>query len=101
MQPQGEVDPLMHAQLDVGEAAVISLALRENIDVVLIDERKARKIARLVYGLKVIGTTRLLIESKRAGLIDNVEAVIHVMRQNGYWIHDNIVQFALRIAGEK
>jgi len=68
---------------------------------VLIDERKARKVARTVYGLQVIGTARLLVEAKREGIIDNVNKAVQEMRQGGYWIHDDIVEFVLREAGER
>jgi hypothetical protein len=39
-------DPLLKSLLDEGEAAVIQLAQALNIDQVLIDERKGRKVAR-------------------------------------------------------
>jgi predicted nucleic acid-binding protein len=47
-------DPLLSAVLDGGEAAVINLARHSGIDEVLIDERKGRKVAHSVYGLKVV-----------------------------------------------
>ena len=39
-----------------------TLAKSQNTDVVLIDEPKARKIARVVYGMQVIGSARVLYE---------------------------------------
>jgi predicted nucleic acid-binding protein len=69
-------------------------------DYVLIDERKARKIARSVYGLNVIGTARLLVEAKKNGLIDSVGDMIDKLRDGGYWIGDSIVQRMLKEAGE-
>ena len=46
-------DPLLITTLDAGEAAVIALSRELNPDLVLIDERKARKVARNIYGLRV------------------------------------------------
>jgi predicted nucleic acid-binding protein len=69
-------------------------------ETVLIDERKARKIARSIYGLDVIGSARLLVEAKRHGVLDSVATTLQAMRAQGYWIHDAIVQYALREAGE-
>ncbi len=63
--------------------------------------RRARKIARTVYGLNVLGTVRILLESKKAGLIEKVEDVLIAMRDNGYWIHEDIVDYALKTAGER
>jgi len=93
-------DPLLMTSLDPGEAAVILLARELNADFALIDERKARKIARTVYGLKVIGSAGILVEAKRQGLIDNVGSALQIMRDNGYRISDSIIDTALRKAGE-
>lgn len=101
IEPQSRIDPLLLAQLDQGEAAVITIALHKNNLATLIDERKARRIARTIYGLEVFGTVRVLLEAKKAGLIDNVSEILTIMRANGYWIHENIVEHALRKAGEK
>lgn len=66
----------------------------------LIDERKARKVARDVYGLQPIGTARILVEAKKKRLLPDVAAQFQKLRQEGYWIHDSIVQAALREAGK-
>jgi len=58
-------DELLMALLDGGEAAVLNLAREQNIKLVLIDERKARKVARDIYGLQPIGTARILVEAKK------------------------------------
>ncbi len=100
MVPELPLDPLLSTVLDKGEAAVITLARSASADVVLIDESKARKIARTIYGLRVIGSARVLVEAKRHGMLDNVAAALQAMREHGYWIHDAIVQYALREAGE-
>jgi len=101
VESQGRIDPLLLAQLDRGEAAVITIALNKNSQTILIDERKARRIARTIYGLDVFGTLRVLLEAKKAGLIGNVSEILTIMRANGYWIHEKIVEHALRRAGEK
>lgn len=93
-------DPLLAGSLHAGEAAVIQLALQTRCDIVLIDERKARKIARDVYSLRVMGTARLLVDAKREGLVQNVGALLEEMRRNGYWLHDDIVAYARRAADE-
>ena len=90
----------METSLDSGEAAVIELARELNANFVLIDERKARKIARTVYGLHVIGSARVLVEAKRRGLLRNVGVALKAMRDGGYWIGDSIVDVALKKAGE-
>ena len=94
------VDPLLRTSLDYGEAAVIGLAGDLSVNLVLVDERKARKIARTIYGLHVIGSARVLVEAKRRGLLNNVGAALQAMRDGGYWIGDSIVDAALKQAAE-
>ncbi len=52
--------------LDEGEAEVIVLAQEEEIDIVIIDEDKARKIAKL-SNLNVTGTIGILLDAKNMG----------------------------------
>ena len=93
-------DALLESLLDVGEAAVISLAREQQSVVVLIDERKARKVARDVYGLQPIGRARILVEAKKRKLLPDIAPLFQELRQEGYWIHAAIVETALREAGE-
>ena len=97
-------DVLLSALLDAGEAAVIALAREQSISTVLIDERKARKVARKVardiFALQPIGTARVLVEAKRKSLLPEIASQFQKLRQEGYWIHASIVETALREAGE-
>lgn len=93
-------DELLAALLDAGEAAVIALAREQGIRLVLIDERKARKVARDVYGLQPIGTVRILTEAKKKKLLAEVAAPLKKLQEEGYWIHEDIVRAVLRQAGE-
>lgn len=97
---QNELNPLIKTILDIGEASVIQLSQEINADYVLIDERKARKIARNIYGLRVVGTARILVEAKSKRMIDTVGDTLMKMRDGGYWIHDDIMHFAMKEAGE-
>ncbi|MBI2550436.1 hypothetical protein HYV83_04625 [Candidatus Woesearchaeota archaeon] len=56
---EADMLPKLPKKLDVGEKAVISLAVKEEIKTVLIDERKAR-IAAKVQRLKTIGTLAII-----------------------------------------
>jgi len=98
--PKTPLDPLLETILDKGEASVIHLCRERHADFALIDERKARKIAREVYGLKVVGSARILLEAKAQGLIPNVRDALDAMRSAGYWIHEDIVNAVLKEANE-
>jgi len=95
------IEPLLGTLLDKGEASVIHLAWEIGADFVLIDERKARKIARKIYGIQVVGSARILVEAKHRGLISNVREAIEGMRSAGYWIHDDIMKAAVEQAAEE
>jgi hypothetical protein len=69
---QGKRDELLESLLDIGEAAVISLAPEPKASQVLMDERKARKVARAIYGLQPIGTARILVEAKKKNLLPDI-----------------------------
>jgi len=96
----GTLDPLLQTVLDLGEASVIQLARDQKADYVLIDERKGRKIARDIFGLKVIGTARILVEAKRRGILDSVGNTLNRLKDSGYRLHDNIIHYALKGAKE-
>ena len=71
-----------------------------NINQVLIDERKGRKVARDIYGLTTIGMVRVLLDAKQRGLISTVKQPLLTMRTNGYRIHEKIIKTALQYANE-
>jgi len=93
-------DSLLTSFLDKGEAAVIQVARELQADRVLIDERKARKVARAVYGLSVVGTAGALVLAKRSGLLPGVYDILVEMQDRGYWLHEDIITAAARAAGE-
>ena len=80
VEPAVPLDPLLGSVLDQGEAAVIALARSLGADTVLIDERKARRVARDIYGLRVMGSARLLVEAKRHRVLDSVATALQAMR---------------------
>ena len=49
---------------------MIALVRALGVDLVLVDERKAQRIARNIYALQVMGSARVLVEAKRPGLLD-------------------------------
>jgi predicted nucleic acid-binding protein len=69
--------------LAFGEASVIQLARETKVDYVLIDERKARKVARDIFDLRVIGTVRILVEAKRKGILNGVREALKQLKEAG------------------
>lgn len=93
-------DALLRSELGEGEAETIALALETKAERVLIDERKGRRVATVVYGLKVTGTGGILLSAKRAGLLNEIRPVLLQMRANGYFLSPRLVDGICQAAGE-
>ena len=85
--------------VDEGEAEAIALALEKG-SLLVIDDLKGRKLARRL-GLRIIGTLGLLKTLKLKGLIREARSVIERLREEGFYISNNLVDRLLRDLGEK
>lgn len=95
-----ETHTFLRSSLDSGEAAVIQLALKENIDTVCIDEGVGRRVARL-NGLKVTGSLGILIRAKNEGHSVSISEAIERMVSKGIHLSDRLIRAALKQAGEE
>ncbi|MCA1852948.1 MAG: DUF3368 domain-containing protein [Beggiatoa sp.] len=93
-------DPLLAEDLGPGEAAAITLAVRRNACLLLLDDRRARRVAEIAYHLRVKGVTGMLVAAKRRGLLASIRPLIEEMRGNGYYLAQPVIDRALREAGE-
>ncbi len=80
--------------LDKGEAAVIQLALNQNVLTVVIDEAAGRR------GLSVTGSIGVLLRAKREGYQFSMSEAISSMKARGIWLSNRVIAFALAQAGE-
>lgn len=91
---------LLCTDLDRGEAEAIVLARQEQADVVLLDEKEARRTA-LRLGMHVLGTVGLLIWARRHGLIPSLSAQLEALQeQGGFRLSRELCLEALRQVGE-
>lgn len=70
------ISPFLRNSLDLGEAAVIQLALDQEINTVCIDEPVGRRIARL-NELKLTGSIGILLRAKREGHAFSIPEAIY------------------------
>lgn len=92
---------LLKMELDKGEAEAITLANEINADLILIDERDARQIAKQL-DLKVLGTIGLLIWSKKAGNIPSLKKVMdELVKDAGFRVSRAVYKKALKAVNEK
>lgn len=92
------IDPMLPL-LDAGEAAAISLAQTLKARLILLDERKARRIATRM-GLPIAGTLAVLLRAKQHGLIATVHPYIIQMQSQGRRFHPDLIARFLEEAGE-
>jgi uncharacterized protein len=91
--------PLALSALDLGEAAVIQLALEAGISRVCIDEWKGRRAA-LSTGLQVTGALGLLGRAKLLGLIPSLRPLVERAVDAGIRYHPALVRQVLQVVGE-
>ena len=91
---------ILSYDLDPGEAECIALAIEEEADVLLMDERIGREKARHL-GLQCVGILGLLIEAKQRGFICLVNPILENLRDMaGFRVHKQLYSTVLRMAGE-
>ena len=88
-------------ELDPGEAEAIALTVELQADLLLIDEREGRKIARRM-GLPIVGLLGILVEAKIAGLAPALKPILDdLMAKAGFWIGEELYARVLRQVGEQ
>lgn len=90
----------LEQQLDAGEAEAIALAVEQQADLLLLDERRGRMIARQL-GVAVTGLLGVLLVAKQRGYLAAVRPVLHdLMTKAGFWIAPELFVRVLESAGE-
>jgi len=90
---------LLKEFVDEGESEAIMLALEVNADILLVDDRDARDLAKKL-GLQVMGTLGVLALAKYRGLVQEVKPIIDELIESGFWISKRILEGFLKELGE-
>jgi uncharacterized protein len=99
--PQSAIEPLDSAYamgLGSGEVAVLSYARKHN-QVALIDERRARSVAKRL-GVAVVGSGAVLIALKHSGVIASIQPALKSWHAHGYFLAPAQRNQLLSAAGE-
>ena len=84
----------LKTQMDAGEAEAIALAMELQNVLLILDDKKARRVAQQL-NLKVIGTVgMLLLRAKREGVITEIKPLISALLQADFRISEGIVKEA-------
>lgn len=86
-------------QLGKGEASSIALALEFEESLLIIDERKGRKIAEDL-GVDTIGSLGVLVKAKERGVINEVREILELIDRTDFRISPLVRDAVLRQSGE-
>jgi len=75
-------------ELDEGEAAAIAHAVENDADLLLVDEREGRRVARR-HDLDVTGVVGVLLRGAHDGSVD-IERELDALRDAGFWLSDEL-----------
>jgi predicted nucleic acid-binding protein len=90
---------LFKESVDPGEASAIALAIEITNCLVIVDDRKARNLAKRMH-LEFIGTLGLILEAKAQGVIAQVKPYLDKIQQTNFRVTQDIVDYVLEQAGE-
>lgn len=90
----------LEVELDTEEAEAIVLAKELEADLIIIDERKGRKIAE-ENGLKIIGLLGVLIQAKRMGYVKELKSLLNELIDNvGFRVSQELYNRILKEVNE-
>ncbi|MCC5816300.1 MAG: DUF3368 domain-containing protein [Leptospira sp.] len=90
---------VLEQEMDAGEASSLALGLEIPNSLIILDDRKARKIAKKL-NLPHTGVIGILVQAKRLGKIEKVKPYLELLKASGMWISSDLYFEILNISGE-
>jgi hypothetical protein len=98
---QGDLVSVVGMELDRGETEAIVLARQQDVSLILLDDKAARRVARRL-SLRVLGTVGVLLWATRAGIIDELRVHLDKLRTVGrFRLSQSVYEAALAAVGER
>ena len=90
---------IIEIQVDKGEASAIALALETGNSLLIIDDYKARKLAKTLQ-IDYTGTIGIMIMAKKRGIISMIKPILEKIKATDFHISAELELQALFEAGE-
>ena len=87
------------SDLDRGEAEAIALALEQNADLLIMDERLGRRHASRL-GIPLTGSLGILLKAKQKGHLTAIKPLLIQLEQGGIHLSPALIAQVLQQAGE-
>ncbi len=85
--------------LGEGEISSIALALDLHDSLIILDDEKAKKVAKSLQ-LNVTGSLGIILRAKQEGLIPTVKDIIYKIKETNFHLHLNLEELVLKLANE-
>lgn len=82
-----------------GEFEAMALYKKLDADKLLVDDKRARKLAQL-NGMNIIGSLGVLLIAKEKGLIEKIKPYVDIIRESDIYVKEELIDYALELAGE-
>ena len=90
---------ILHASLGAGESEALCLAIELGADLLLLDDKAARRLAAAL-SLPILGTLGLLLKAKEAGFVSEIRPKLAALRDLPFHIAPKLYEAVLRDARE-
>jgi len=91
---------LLEQQIDRGESSAISLALETTYSTIILDDSKARRVAKQL-NLNFTGTIGVIVKAKLKGIIPSIKPILGKIKQTNFRLTAAIEKEALKEANEE
>lgn len=89
----------LRLEVDRGEASIIALAIEKDNAILVLDDLKARKLAKTLQ-LRYTGTLGILLKAKQKGIIPSLRSYLEKAQKTNFRFSQKIFDDILKQAGE-